>query len=224
MHRFLVTAAILLAGVSSAADAAHSDNQIWTIGAATFKLSPKWRLSQDIWVRFSDNKNGLYEIETNTLLGYVIAKDVAVWAGYTHDPQYAGGHPTVMEHRAREQMTFDNLGKIAGGNLSGRMRAEERWRDNASGTGWRLRPYLKYSVPIGGKLSLNFSNETFVDLNTTAFQKKSGIDRMRNLISLSLPISKKLTGEAGYMNQYIFVRGGSDEIDHIAYFAASVSL
>jgi hypothetical protein len=129
-----------------------------------------------------------------------------------------------MERRAREQVTFDNLGSLGGGKFSARMRAEQRWRENVSGTGWRLRPYLKYAHPIGGKLSLNVSNETFVDLNTTAFQKKPGIDRMRNYLSLSAPLSKKLTGEAGYLNQYGFVRGGPDTIDHVAYFTLSLSL
>ena len=46
---------------------------------------------------------------------------------------------------------------------------------------------------------------------------------MRNLISLSTPIGKRLTGEAGYMNQYSFVHGGPDTSDNIAYFALSMS-
>jgi opacity protein-like surface antigen len=223
MRKFLLAAAALTA-FSSAAKAAHSDNQLWSAATATIKLDPKWRLSQDIWVRFSDNKNGLYEIEANSLVGYVVGKGVTVWGGYTHDPQYAAGHFTTLEQRAREQVTFDNLGMIGPGKLSGRMRAEQRWRRNAASTAWRLRPYLKYALPIGGKVSLNLSNETFVDLNTTTFQKKSGVDRMRNLISLSLPLSKRITGEAGYMNQYIFVHGAPDEMDHIAYFTASLNL
>ena len=158
----------LLACLSSGAEAAHSDSQLWTVGTATWRFSSKWRLSQDMTVRFSDNKSGLYELEANTLLGYVVAKNITVWAGYTHDPLYSAGHPTVMEQRAREQVTFDNLGNIGTGKLSGRMRAEQRWRDNAPGTGWRLRP-IRLAPPIGGKVSLNLSNETFVDLNTTAF-------------------------------------------------------
>jgi hypothetical protein len=47
---------------------------------------------------------------------------------------------------------------------------------------------------------------------------------MRSLISISVPLSKQLTGEAGYMNQHGFVRGGPDTDDHIAYFALSLSV
>jgi hypothetical protein len=220
----LFAASALIASYGSAAQAARSDSQLWTGATVNVKIDPHWRLSQEVIARFSDNRDGLYEIESNTLIGYVVAKGVTVWGGYTHDPLYAGGDFTVMERRAREQITVDSLGMLGKGKLSGRLRAEQRWRDNANGAGWRLRPYVKYALPVGGKLSLNLSNETFVNLNTTTFQRKPGVDRMRNLVSLSAPLSKKLTGEAGYMNQYGFVRGGPDTVDHAAYFTLSLSL
>ena len=87
-----------------------------------------------------------------------------------------------------------------------------------------MRPYAKYSFPLAGKVSLNISNETFFNLNKTGFQGTSGLDRMRNLITVSTPLSKILSAEAGYMNQHGFVRGGPDTSDHIAYFAVSLSL
>jgi hypothetical protein len=219
----LLLAAIGGLGVPTAASASK-DGQIWVNSLATAKLGDRWRLSQEINVRFSDNRHGLYEVESNTLLGYSLNKVTTLWAGYTHDPQYSGGTFTIMEHRAREQVTFDGLAKVGKGKLSGRMRFEQRWRDNAGGTGWRLRPYLKYSVPVAGKLSLNLSSEPFFNLNTTVFQRKSGLDRVRNLISVSVPISRKVTGEFGYMNQHGFVSGGPDTSDNIAYFNLAFSV
>jgi hypothetical protein len=203
---------------------AKSDEQVWGTASLSVKLDDRWRLSQEFTTRFSDNRNGLYEIESNTLLGYRLNKMVTVWAGYTHDPQYSGGDFTVMEHRAREQVTFDGLTKLGKGKLNGRIRLEQRWRDGVEGTGWRLRPYLKYSLPLRGKTALNLSSEPFFNLNKVAFQRSSGLDRVRNLISVSTPLSKSLTGEAGYMNQHGFVRGGPDTSDNIAYFALSMSL
>jgi hypothetical protein len=216
----LLAAPWLVPGAASAT----SDSQLWTVTSATVKLSDRWRVSEELTTRFSDNRHGLYEIESNTLLGYRLNKVVTLWAGYTHDPQYAGGDFTIMEHRAREQVTFDNVAKLGPGKLSARIRMEQRWRDRLDGTGWRLRPYLKYSLPIAGKVALNLSSEPFFDLNTTIFQKKSGFDRVRNLVTLSAPLSKKLTGEIGYMNQHGFVRGGPDTSDNIAYFAVALSL
>ena len=209
---------------ATAAEAATDDSQVWTQASANVKLSEKWRVSGEVVARFSDNRNGLYEIEATALVGYKLTKDVTIWGGYVHDPQYSGGEFTVMEHRAREQVTIDNIAKLGSGKLSARLRMEQRWRDGIDGTGWRLRPYAKLSFPLKGKTALNLSNETFVNLNKTSFQKQSGLDRMRNLVSISTPLGKTVNGEAGYLNQYGFVRGGEDTTDHVAYFAVSLSL
>lgn len=221
----ITAAALLSAAISTPALAAH-DNQLWTTQAVNVKLAKKWRLQEELVERFSDNRNGLYEIESNTLLGYKLSKAITLWAGYTHDPQYSAGHFTVMEHRAREQVTFDNVTRLGPGRLSFRLRGEQRWRTNIDGTGWRFRPYVKYAIPLakGSKTALVLSNETFLNLNTTAFQKQSGLDRMRNLIAINTPLSKSITAEVGYLNQHGFVRGGPDTSDHVASVSLSLSL
>lgn len=224
MQRTAMILAFLAVGALSAPASAASDEQVWANGSVTVKLGERWRLQEELTGRFSDNRNGLYEVESNTLLGYRLNKVVTLWAGYTHDPQYSGGDFTVMEHRAREQVTFDGFAKLGKGKLNGRVRLEQRWRDGIDGTGWRLRPYLKYSLPIAGKTALNLSSEPFFNLNTTTFQRQSGLDRVRNLVTISTPLTGKLTGEAGYMNQHGFVRGGPDTSDNIAYFGMSLSL
>ena len=222
--RAILVGSVIACLAASPAAAAVSDQQVWTQVSANVKLSDPWRLSQEFVGRFSDRRQGLYEIESNTLLGYKLNKVVTVWAGYTHAPQYFDGDFTVLERRAREQVSFDGFANLGGGKLSARMRAEQRWRRGAEGTGWRLRPYLKWSLPLKDKIALNLSNETFVNLNETSFQSRTGIDRMRNLITISAPLAKTLTGEVGYMNQHGFVRGGEDTSDNIAYFGLSFSL
>ncbi len=204
---------------------AREDTQLWTTAGATVKLGPKWRLSQEITARFSDDRNGLYEIESNTLLGYRITDKVTIWAGYTHGPNYAGGDFTVMEHRAREQITIDNLAKIGGGTLSGRLRLEQRWREGLDGTGWRLRPYAKYSLPLkeGAKTALVLSHESYVNLNTTVFQQVEGYERMRNLIAISTPLANNVAAEIGYLNQHGFVPSDGDSSDHVLSLAVSAS-
>ena len=221
----ILTAALLPAGIAQPALAA-TDSQVWTTQVVNVKLGDKWRLQEELVERFSDARNGLYEIEANTLLGYRLSKAVTVWGGYTHDPQYSGGSFTVMEHRIREQVVFDNVVKLGSGKLSFRLRGEERWRTNIAGTGWRVRPYVKYALPLakGSKTALVLSAEPWFNLNTTPFQKQSGLDRIRSLIAISTPISKKLTAEIGYLNQHGFVRGGPDTSDHVASFSLSLSL
>jgi hypothetical protein len=222
-----ILAAAALAALSWTGSAqAREDEQLWTSASVNVKLSDKWRLQQDLTGRFSDGRDGLYEVESVTLLGYKIARDVALAAGYVHNPQYSGGDFTVMEHRAREQVTFDNVARIGAGKLSARLRMEQRWREGADGTGWRMRPYVKFSLPLskGSKTSLVVSSEMFVNLNGTPFQRQDGLDRMRNLVAINTPLTKTLSAEIGYLNQRGFVRGGEDTSDHAASISLSLSL
>jgi hypothetical protein len=221
-----IAASLVLLTVPATPASASSDQQIWTTAGATVKLDDKWRMSQELTARFSDHRDGLYEIESSTLLGYRISKNITLAAGYVHDPQYSSGDFTVMEHRAREQVTVDNVAQIGRGKLSGRLRMEQRWREHVDGTGWRLRPYLKYSLPLakGSKTALTLSSEAFVNLNSTAFQRQDGLDRTRTLIAISTPLTKTLTAEFGYLNQHGFVRGGDDTDDHVASLSVSLSL
>ncbi len=226
VQRGAVLIATLLAAITAATPAtAAQDSQLWTNGTMTVKLSGNLRAMEDLTFRFSDHRDGLYEIESNTLLGLVVAKGVTVWAGYTHNPQYAAGHFTIMEQRAREQITFDNFAQLGPGKLNGRIRLEQRWRDGLDGTGWRVRPFLKYSLPFhkGTKTALVLSVEPFIDLNTTTFQRTSGFDRIRSFVGIGTPLVKNVTLEAGYLNQHTFVPHAPDNEDHVASFSLNMA-
>jgi hypothetical protein len=204
---------------------ASEDEQLWTTTSATVKLSDHWRLQQEIVARFSNDRNGLYEIESNTLVGYKLDKQVTVWAGYTHDPQYDGGDFTVMEHRVREQVTVDNILKLGPVSVSARMRMEQRWREGIDGTAWRLRPYVKLTMPFkeGGKTALILSHESFIDLNKTNFQRVQGEERMRNLIAITTPLAKNVNAEIGYLHQHGFRPDADDSNDNVASLSLSFS-
>ncbi|CAN5227848.1 DUF2490 domain-containing protein [soil metagenome] len=216
-------AAIALA--SPVAVQARDDSQLWLTGTAMVDLSKKWRVSEEAVLRFSDNRNGLYEVENNLLLGYRLDEKVTIWGGYTHDPLYTAGRFTVMEHRAREQVTADNVLKLGPGKISVRLRLEQRWREGVDGTAWRFRPFIRYAVPLGKDgITLQLSHESFIDLNETGYQRVGGEERMRNLIAVRTPLSKKINLEVGYLNQYGFVPGGEDSDDHVASLTLNFTL
>lgn len=225
MRPTLVLLSLIATLALPAAAHASEDEQLWTTASATVKLSDHWRLSQEIVARFSDDRKGLYEVESNTLVGYKLSKAVTVWAGYTHDPQYAGGDFTVMEHRGRQQVTFDNIAKIGRVSISARMRMEERWREGVDGTAWRLRPYVKLVMPFreGGKTALVLSHESFFDLNKTNFQRVQGEERMRNLIAITTPVAKNVNAEIGYLHQHGFRPDADDSNDNVASVSLSFS-
>jgi hypothetical protein len=220
----VLLASAIAAFVHPGSASARGDEQLWTAASATVKLSEPWRVSQELVARFSNDRNGLYEIEGTTMLGYRPVKDVTVAVGYVHNPQFADGDHTLTERRAREQVTVDNIAQIGGGRLSARLRFEQRWRKAVDETGHRVRPFVRFSLPLRGKTTLTLSNETFVNLNETPFQRQGGLDRMRNMIAVSTPLSAKANIEAGYLNQHAFVRGGEDNSDHVASVSLSLNL
>lgn len=202
---------------------ASSDTQAWETLNLNLDLGNGWRASNETVLR-AGNVRGFYEIEDNAMIGYRLKKlPITVWLGYTHDPQYFHGNFTVMEDRFRQQISFDKLGKIGPVAFSGRLRLEERWRPGISATGWRLRPYVKASLPIHGKTALVVSNESFVPLNHMAFQRITGLDRMRTFVGISTPLAKRFTLEAGYLDQHAFVRNGEDNDDNVLSVAISAN-
>lgn len=216
----------LIASVNASPAHARQDRQLWTGASASVKLNDKWQLNQEVQTRFSDKRNGLFQVQAVTLLGYKINRSLTVAGGYVHSPLYTEGEFQVVERRARQQITVDNVAQFAGGKVSARMRVEQRWRDNVEGTAVRMRPYVKFSRPLksGSKTSLNLASEAYVNLNTASFQRTEGFDRMRNAVSLNTKLSPKLSLEAGYLNQYGFVRNRDDTIDHVATVNLGLSL
>lgn len=217
---------LALAGLAVPAIArADVDTQAWGGFTVTAKIGEKGRISNETILR-TGNTRGFYEIENNLMVGYKVDKTVTVWLGYTHDPNYLHSDFTVMEHRFRQQVNVDNFATLGKVRLSGRIRLEERWRENVADTAWRLRPFLKAALPVAakGKVQLVASHESFIDLNRTAFQAVNGEERMRNFIGINAPITKQLTVEAGYLNQHGIRPGKLDTSDHVASVSLTLAL
>ena len=225
MNTLMIAASAAALSFAVLPDAAHADDlQNWEAVTVQVALGGPWKVTNETVARSSDAK-GFYELENNLLLGYKLNKHITLWAGYTHNPNYSHGNFTVMEHRGRQQITFDNVLKVGPVNLSGRLRLEERWRDGVAGTGWRLRPYVKASMPFAnhGKTALVVTHESFLNLNKTSFQKVSGEDRMRNFVGINSALMKHISVEMGYLEQHGFVPAKPDTNDHVVSVALTAS-
>lgn len=222
MSKVIACTAMLGAmALANPATAATNDTQYWQTLSANVKLNDEFQATGEAVFRSSDKK-GFYEIESTALVGYKVSNHVVAWAGYVFNPLYDHGDFTTREHRARQQISFDKY-KLGNLNLSGRLRAEQRWRENADGTGWRLRPYIKASLPIAdeGKTQLVFANEAFVNLNNPTFQTAKGLDRTRTFVGINRTISKKVSLEAGYMLQHGYKKNAPDTNDHVLTISLS---
>lgn len=189
--------AVLLV-LPSAAEA--DDAQLWLDANARGLVAGRVELGVETTERFGrDGEGGLYESENIAMLGLRFDR-ATLAAGYVRDIVYHGGRATI-EQRARQDLNIDHVAKIGPLRIGARLRVEERWRDGSSGTGVRLRPFVRLTLPVTGKLNLLASHESFVNLAGGAGQR-GGYDRARDFLGIGVPLTKKVGLEIGYLNQW----------------------
>lgn len=198
------------------------DLQSWQTLRANVKLSPHITLTNETIVR-SGNQRGFYDLTDNLMLGYAIDSHISAWIGYTHQSIMQHGSLLAIEHRLRPQLSFDSIARIGPVRIGGRLRLEARWRDNAGGTGWRIRPQVKLTLPLASRLSVSLTHEQYFDLNRTPFQTVGGLERTRSALVLSTALSKHVGIDFGYLEQHGFLRGRPDTNDHVATIALTGS-
>jgi hypothetical protein len=190
--------AVLLAALPAAARA--DDGQVWLGVNARGPVAGRVELGVETIERFGrDGENGLYESENIAMLGLRFDR-ATVAAGYVRDIVYHGGG-AMIEQRARQDFNVDHIARIGPLGIGARLRMEERWRDGTSGTGVRLRPFVRLTLPVAGKLNLLASHEGFVNLGSGAGQRR-GYDRSRDFLGIGVPLSKRIGVEIGYLNQW----------------------
>ena len=221
--RIIIFPLAVAATIGAAAPAlASEDTQYWQTLNVSVVLPGNIKVSNET-VRRSSDARGFYEIENNFMIGKKVNKVVTLWLGYTFDPQYNHGTFRLREHRFRQQVNFDNFAVLGKVKLSGRLRMEERWREGQPGTAWRLRPQIKASTPLAGKTTISVSSEAFIDLNNTGFQTVDGLERMRNAVYITVPLTKQISIDFGYLNQHAFVPNGRDNSDNVLTTGLSAS-
>ena len=190
--------AFLLAALPSVAQA--DDGQVWLSANARGPIAGRVELGVETIERFGrDGEGGLYESENVAMLGFRFDR-ATLAAGYVRDIAYHGAGATI-EQRARQDFSVDHLATIGGLVIGARLRAEERWRDGSSGTGVRIRPFVRLTLPVTGKLNLLASHESFVNLGGGAGQR-GGYDRARDFFGVGVPMTKRVRVEIGYLNQW----------------------
>jgi hypothetical protein len=211
----------LMAGAASAASAQESSGQLWTTTTVTAPLSERVDLSGHAVVRFSDEDEGVSQVQLGADLEAEVG-GVKAGGGYSYVTDYDGGDLATREHRLRQQVSGD-MGSLGSGTLAGRIRVEQRWRDDGEDMMVRLRPRMSWTRPIGANdLALRLIHESFVRLNDTDWGGEARYERMRNQVSLRRTFGDTLTGEAGYLNQYSFGGDEPDEVVHALTLALTI--
>ena len=217
--RPLTLAALPLLLAATPAWAQQEYAQAWEQLNVVIPVAARVRLTLEEIARISDRQGGLYTTEFGGLVGWRIADGVELGAGYRRVAFYDGNR-AADEDRLRQQIVLTR------GRFAGRLRLDERFNPGGSEIGFRIRPLIRYNLPLRHtRLTLFASHESFFLPNSTAWGQRAGYERIRNILGLGLPLGKAVTADVGYLNQYRFTRGGARaQMDHAFNVQVTVNL
>lgn len=217
MFRIAVGTLALSCASAAPAFASDEDEQIWASVTATTAVSETVDATLEVHGRQTDDVSRLGQVLVRPSLTLKLGNGWSAAVGYAYAHSRFSGTVANDEHRAWQQIAYSfRQDPETGLAVTGRTRMEQRFRPDASGTGWRLRQQLRAQIPFSSatKVRAVVWNETFVGLNTTEWDRHPGVDQVRTFLGISVPVAKGITAEPGYLNQTIF-RIGPDRINHI---------
>lgn len=217
-----VLAALLAAVlVAPAAQAQSVDSQLWATVSATTAVQPDLDLRIEWQGRFSDASDGLYESNYSLWLTHRNANGTALALGYQYT-RSGNAVPVTQEHRLRQQFSAP-VARFGGGVLSARVRVEERMRTDSNAVQFRLRPQIAFTHPLGHHgARWSISHESMVSTRAE-WNHQRGLFRIRNQASLSLPLTRGVDMDLGYLNQVTFGRDGArDAMAHVGMAGVSM--
>lgn len=211
-NAILAGGALLWAGPAFAAD---EDVQAWGAANLVYDASSRIVLTLEGQSRWTEDASRIGQALVRPSVGYKLGKNTTASVGYALVHTDPVGPASSNEHRLWQQMSYRLAGDGKGVTVTGRTRLEQRWMEGSDDMGWRLRQQVRLTAPLSGKVRAVAWSEAFVSLDDTSWGQNSGLDRWRNSVGVSFPLSKAVTMEPGYINQWV-VRPGVDRVHHIA--------
>lgn len=230
--RVMLAGAIVAVGCSLAthAHATEHDPGVWTIFSTTDSFSEtgaagRWHYWFDAQARYFDIGSGTNQWLVRPAIGYEIRDGVKVWAGYARFRSRNATGRVADENRYWQQLDW-RAGRWLDGNVSMRVRLEQRSVDVGDDLRVVLRFMTKYVRPFANHEDRNLivSLEPFVDLRDTDWGGDSGLGQNRVFVGMGWRLSDKVSLETGYMNQFIWVDGAEDRINHLAILTIKARL
>lgn len=190
---------ITLAGVKQ-------NGKIWIGFDKSGHLSAQsdWLYTLSSQIRSISTSEILQTIFLEGSVGHPFLSDLDLWFGYRWSGNYPG-NGFYSESRPYQQINF-RFYQNKSLQLSGRLRLEERIRNNQHQVSLRLRQRIAIEIQrcFGGKINPYLYDEVFFRLNKTDFTSSHFLSENRVFIGFKLYHSKQSTFQVGYTNQYAY--------------------
>jgi hypothetical protein len=188
---------------------------LWTAVAASTSLGGPLELHADMNSRWFDNARDHSHFQVRGMLAWRARPTLLLGGGYSYVRSELASGQVLHEHRLFQQLNVQ-FAALGAARLTGRTRFEQRSFREVPGVALRLRQQLLLSVPLEGPDGLRaiLHTEPFFLLNAPdSISPPTGLNQVRSFAGLGIPLTRGVSLEAGYMNQFILA--GDDRANHI---------
>lgn len=210
------TLTALLFAPTSPSFAQDHDFQQWTLLVAQGPIKDDILVQAEIQPRLTNDASRLGQFQISPAIGYRISKKATVFLGYMFVHTDPVDRSAFDENRFYQHIVYP-IGKVGNVSVTARTRIEARMVVGAEDLAWRFRQQVRAQVPFQKEKGALFVlwSEAFYNANDADWGPREGMDRWRNFVGVSVPLTKGVMFEPGYLNQSVF-RKGEDRLDHIA--------
>ena len=217
LTRQIALALLIFGSLVPIASATEDDLGGWAALVASGRIgqdTSRWRYHVDAQARYFDIGTGINQWLVRPGIGYDLGNNVSVWLGYSRFRSRGRGGAVVDEDRPWQDLryspTFSN-----GHRLGIRLRFEQRMVDVSDDTRQVVRLRVRYTIPVGEASRIFFGLEPFYDLNTTDWGGGTGRSQDRWFVGMGWPLGRRISIEAGYMQQLFKLDGREDLLNHL---------
>lgn len=172
-------------------------------------------------LRFIDEHHGFEIGLIGYGLGYQYRPHIGFWLGYQWNSRnQINGHR--QEDRIWQQIIWD-AHRFNRYVFTTRTRLEERFRNSAPGTSYRLRERvaLQCAKHTPGRVCAVTRDELFVNLNHPQWVNRQSINQNRYFVGMDI-YAKHHLFEFGYLNQYT-LSNTHHNMDHVLYLGITIN-
>lgn len=179
-----------------------------------FTETSPWAYYLEAEGRFNFSEQGFSDAPLRVGIGYYIMPNLSFWLGYYYS---FDNYSSKNENRLWQQILWDVV-KRQKFQITSRTRLEQIERKDESQIVWQARERLMFLFPqvFSTKFIPQIGDEVFINCNKPNWISNNSLSQNRAIVGVLIPLTKKMTLEVDYINQYLS-RPGKNTLSHVLY-------
>jgi hypothetical protein len=211
--------------MQTSADNLKEHTKIWINAPISGIVSKdkKWNYYVEPQLRLLDDKYKFNQLNLHAGIFYQATSRISLWLVIFRRHDLKSDGSLFRENRLWEQIVWNVIDNDRL-KLISRSRLEERKNldDSQIANRFRQQVALNLPVPTLKNYYLVLADELFFQLNQPTWVTHRVFSQNRATIGIQIPISKQVSYQIGYLNQYQY--GNPNQMSNILYFTLSLTM